>query len=201
MIVYNKPATPVTVTKKGIVQVTNTANGQSLGFLNKNALNAAQYSYTNLQGNALSIQFDVPSTAGATFTNIRITALNGNTGFPLLGLVQGRDDNTAALAVGSYNYVYVAGVNGAPAGSPPQTGTNSYTAVTGTARKFESDVWTLTLATGALAPQWINPDGGKPATVLFGQSTAVYGGGDSAQFLVRYPAPITPLALTFVEQA
>ncbi|KAF2816474.1 WSC-domain-containing protein [Mytilinidion resinicola] len=198
MIVYNKPDTPVTVTKHGIIQVSNSATGASLGYLSKNALNAAQYAYTPLEGNALTIQLDVPTT-GTTAAGLRITALNGNTGFPLLGLVQGRDSTSASLAAGSYNYVYVAGVNGAPAGSVPQSGANSYSAVTGLARSSESDVWTLTLATGALVPQWVNPDGSSPDFALFGQSTAVYGGGDEAQFLAKYPAPVTPLSLTFVE--
>ncbi|KAG8819183.1 hypothetical protein FRC17_010573 [Serendipita sp. 399] len=189
--------TPTFVTYRGRIQVTNTANNVPLGFLAKNLDSVGHYQYTASQNNAMIVTFQAP--LGATsVTRQQLTTVNGASSFPLLGLVQGRDDINGNLATGSYQYVYFASTNPSAPGATPQNGGNSYTAATGTVRTYESSVWNINLVTGAASVQWINTDSSTPTTFLFTQSMVLYGGADPAAFFARYPAPVTNILLTFV---
>lgn len=165
MLVYYKPPVAPIVTKQGIVQVTNAANGAVLGYISKNSFSGAQYRYQPNEVDAMAISFDAPQ--GATsVTQARITSLNADTGFPLLGLIQGRDNTNSDIAAGSFHYGYFGGTNGVAPGTTPQNVGNSYTTASGKQRTSESDVWTIDLVTGAVTAQWINSDGSKLSTFL-----------------------------------
>lgn len=96
-------------------------------------------------------------------------------------------------------YAYLTATAATPPNSTPQTVGNSYTAATNLVRASESAVWTVDLTTGATTPKWTNPDGSTLTVELFIQSTALYSGGDAAQFGVRYPSPLTPYYLSFTD--
>ena len=166
MLVYYKPPAAPIVTLKGILQVTNAANGAILGFLSKNTFSRAQHRYQPDESDALIITFTAPQGARSV-SQARITTLNSDTGFPLLGFVQGRDNTNSDIRPGSYHYGYFAGTNGGAPGAPPQTVGNSYSTVSGLSRTSESDVWTINIATGAVTGQWINTDGSKLLKILF----------------------------------
>lgn len=96
-------------------------------------------------------------------------------------------------------YAYLTATAATPPNSAPQLVGNSYTAVTGLSRASESAVWTVDITTGAMTPKWTNPDGSTPTVELFIQSTALYSGGDAAQFGARYPSPLIPYYLSFTD--
>jgi hypothetical protein len=58
---------------RGIIAVTNTANGQILGYISKNSFNFAQYRYQPTLDDALIVSFSIDS--GVTVVNdVRITS-------------------------------------------------------------------------------------------------------------------------------
>jgi len=196
------PIPSLLTTFRGVIMVTNTANGAVLGYISKNSLGTAQYGYQPLLADALIVTFTLE--LGATmFNNIRIHTENSDLtgGFPLLALVQGRDDSTPDLGPGSFHYAYVAAMAepGSGPGSIPVTSPeNSYSARTGLTRRSSSDVWSYNAISQELVPSWVNSDGSKPTISTFVQGVALYISGDRSAFDARYPAPTSPIAFNFV---
>jgi len=188
---------PVKITHRGIIEVHNAGNGNLLGYISKNLGNGgAQYVYDPSLSNALSVSFDTDQTNSCS--QLDINAVDSNPSWPLLGLVQGRDDSSSDLAPGSYQYLYIAGVAnpGTKPGDTPTQISNSY--FIGSPRTAETAVWTFNSATGALTLQWINTDGSSPNMQTFTQSTGLYASSDMNAFFARYPAPVTPVTYNFV---
>jgi hypothetical protein len=176
------------------IEVTRTSDSALLGYVGTNTIGLGLSQISPI-GNALQVAFTMNSSA--TFaTGLDLLAQNSSTGFANFGLIQGRDDADSFVMPGSFQYLYVSLTNPTPAGSTPQTVGNSYTGAGGISRTSESAVWTIDLTTGSLVPVWTNPDGSTPTLDLFSQSNALYAGGDSAQFLGRYPSPITPYSFS-----
>ncbi|KAF8895506.1 hypothetical protein BD779DRAFT_1466907 [Infundibulicybe gibba] len=193
----SSPSSAPAITKRGYIQVINSANGGVLGYISKNSFSGAQYRYQPELSDALIVKFSVDS-AASSVTNARITSENSDTGFQILSLVQGRDDTNPNIGSGSFHYLYFASSAGTAPGSTPSQVDNSYSAATGTPRAVESDVWSINLSSGSVTAQWINTDSSKPTTQFWTQSTALYAGSDSAAFVARYPSPITTVTLKFV---
>ncbi|CAA7260451.1 unnamed protein product [Cyclocybe aegerita] len=185
------------VTYRGTIEVKRQDNGESLGYVSASTFNGAQYRY-QAQASALIVTVDLPAgqTSGEGLT---LTTENSDTGFPLLGLVQGRDNTNTDIASGSYHYLYLGGVSspGTPPDSAPMTIANSYTSASGLSRASETSVWNLDLATGALSAQWTNTDLSQPEMQYWTQGTALYSGADAAAFSSRYPSPIIRLTYVF----
>ncbi|TFK39516.1 hypothetical protein BDQ12DRAFT_705008 [Crucibulum laeve] len=190
------------VEKRGIIEITNTDNGQVIGYVSKNSFSKAQLRYQPAITDAVTVTFSA-NTGATSLTDARITLVDSDVGagYPLLGLIQGRDDTNANIASRSFHYLYfgAVAVPGTAPNTPGAAVSNSYTGVTGSQRVAESDVWNIDLTTGSITPQWTNTDGSQPATDLFSQGTALYAGGDSAAFLSRYPSPLTHYTLKFIE--
>ncbi|KAJ6527854.1 hypothetical protein DFH09DRAFT_1414008 [Mycena vulgaris] len=109
------------------------------------------------QDGALEVSFLYSPDAA---TQIAVTATNGpNATFPLVG--------ARNLAEGAPSYLFFGGTTTSPPGSPPHAGDNSYTALAGYTRRFESAIWSYRPATQALTAQWVNTDGSMPATHIF----------------------------------
>ncbi|KAH8814554.1 hypothetical protein DL96DRAFT_416441 [Flagelloscypha sp. PMI_526] len=183
----------------GIIEVHNADNGNLIGYISKNLVNGgAQFGYDPSIANALLVSFELP--AGATSGSPQIHNLNSNPDWPLLGLVQGRDDTDSNVKPGSYQYLYIGGVAnpGTQPGDGPTLIDNSY--FIGAARTAETSVWTFDAATGSLTLTWVNEDGTLPDLQVWTQSTGLYAGGDKAAFVARYPAPATSVTYKFVPQ-
>jgi len=190
---------PVKITHAGIVEVHNAANGDLLGYISKNLVNGgAQLGYDPSVANALLVSFQTDSTGSGT--DIDISMGNSNPNWPLLGLIQGRDDTDSNFEAGSYQYGYLGGVSnpGTQPGDRPSLIDNSY--FIGTPRTAETAVWTFNGSSGKLTPVWINEDGTTPALQTWTQSTGLYIGGDQGAFVSRYPAPATAVTYKFVPQ-
>jgi hypothetical protein len=141
---------------------------------------------------ALIVDFTLDGTLG---TRINLDPETYSQGaFPYFGAVEGRDSTSADIAAGSFNYLYLGGTNGTAPGSTAQAG-DYFSTSTGLAKPGESAVWNIDVIAGTLLLQWINTDGSAPPTFLFVQSNHVYGGGDPAAFMSRFPAPVTPVTL------
>ena len=99
MLIYNKPAT---VIHRGILKITDAQSGSLYGYIAANTMAlGAYYAMTSDQNAALIVSFALP--VGATSgSQLRITDENSVTGFPYLGLIEGRDSTSAALALGSF---------------------------------------------------------------------------------------------------
>jgi len=186
---------------RGIIAVTNTANGQILGYISTTSLGHAQYGYESSAANALIVSFDTDADA-IVASAVRMTSENSDIpGFTLVSLVQGREDTSVDFAPGSLNYAYIAGMAepGSASNSVPVTSpANSYTAATGSTRAAISNVWEFNRRTLALTLQWVNSDGSKPTTDSFAQGPALYVGGDQAAFTQRFPATVTGISFILV---
>ncbi|KAF8993774.1 hypothetical protein BDQ17DRAFT_1367883 [Cyathus striatus] len=163
------------VTKRGVLQMTNAANGALVGYVSKSALNGAQFRYQAIS-EACGVQIEME---------------NSNTpGYPLLGFVQGRDNTNVDLASGSFQYVLI---------TPSSSVGNAYTSASNIMRASESDVWSINIVTGDVTAQWINSDSSAPQTMFFSQGSALYAGGDMNSFISKYPSPVIAYTLKFVE--
>jgi len=190
---------PVIITHTGIVEVHNAANGNLLGYIGKNLVNGgAQLGIDPSVANALIISFPTDSTGSGD--DIDISIANSNPSWPLLGLIQGRDDTNSNFEAGSYQYGYLGGVEnpGTQPGDKPTLIGNSY--FIGSPRTAETAVWSFDGPSGDLTPVWINEDGTTPALQTWTQSNGLYIGGDQSAFFARYPAPVTAVTYTFVPQ-
>jgi len=196
------PPPPTTYTiHSGVIEVHNSANGNLLGYIGKNLGNGgAQFVYDPALSNALVVSFQTVQGGPATQTHLDISMQNSNPSWPLLGLVQGRDDTTSDLSSGSYQYLYLGGVDnpGTQPGDKPTSIDNSY--FIGSPRTAETAVWTFFSSNNTLFPQWINTDGTSPVVQQWTQSTGLYSGGDQNAFFARFPAPVTSLYYIFVPQ-
>jgi hypothetical protein len=193
------PPPPVTITRTGVIEVLNANNNNVLGYVSKNLVNGgAQYGYDPSIANALIVSFTTDQSGSGS--DLDISTTNSNPSWPLLGLVQGRDDTDSNFTPGSYEYGYLGGVAnpGTQPGDRPTLIDNSY--FIGSPRTAETAVWTFNSATGTLTPVWINQDGTTPALQTWTQSTGLYIGGDQSAFFARYPAPVTPVTYVFVPQ-
>jgi len=198
----NKPSDLPPQTKKtynGIIEVRNSANDNLLGYIGKNLVNGgAQFGIDSSRDNAVPVSFQTgPSGSGS---QIVISLSNSNPSWPLLGLVQGRDDADSNVKPGSYQYGYLGGVSnpGTQPGAPPTSISNSY--FIGSPRTAETPVWTYDHSHKVLTPVWINQDGTTPAIQTWTQSGGLYFGGDQGAFFSRYPAPVTGVTYKFVSQ-
>lgn len=190
---------PVKITHAGIIEVHDAANGNLLGYIAKNLVNGgAQLGYDPSITNALLVSFQTDSSGSGS--TIDISMANSSPSWPLLGLLQGRDDSDSNFAVGSFQYGYLGGVAnpGTQPGDRPTLIDNSY--FIGSPRTAETAVWTFDGASGKLTPVWINQDGTTPALQTWTQSTGLYIGGDQAAFVARYPAPATAVTYVFVPE-
>lgn len=171
------------------------ANGNLLGYFAKNLVNGgAQAGYDPDIANALLVDFSLP--LGVTTGTVEMTAENMNPSWPLVGLVQGRDDTNSVMAPNSYQYGYVAGTTHTDPNSRPALVDNSY--FIGSPRTAESVVWSVDVLALSVAPVWVNPDGTLPTLEFWTQSTGLYFGGSSQAFFARFPAPITKLTATLI---
>lgn len=141
---------------------------------------------------ALIVDFRLDGTSGS---QIDLSPQNSGQGYPFFGLTEGRDSTSPDIAPGSFNYLYLEGTNGTPAGSTPQLVPNYFAVSTGIAKSSESAIWNIDVNALTLIPVWINSDSSTPTTFVFVQSNHVYAGGDPAAFHARFPAPVTDVTL------
>ncbi|KAG2011299.1 hypothetical protein CC2G_011438 [Coprinopsis cinerea AmutBmut pab1-1] len=133
-------------------------------------------------------------------TNLRVTLPGiAEEDYPLLGLVQGRDNDNGYIGLGSPNYLVLARVDIAGT-EPGSTGStiigNSFSDTTGLPRIAQTDVWKLNRLTGTIVPEWINPDGSSSGPLqLYIQNGVIYAIADIAAFLIHYPQPVIPIFL------
>lgn len=103
VLVYTKPVAPTIVTKRGIIQVLNSANGAVVGFISNSFFSGAQ-SRVQAEANALVITFPVSSSSGSQVSSqlqVTMGPSDASSG-TLLGLIQGRDDTNSIISSGSY---------------------------------------------------------------------------------------------------
>ncbi|KIO29644.1 hypothetical protein M407DRAFT_242524 [Tulasnella calospora MUT 4182] len=194
-----QPSPVPLTTYRGMVRIDKEDGTGTLGYLSAHPFSGAQYRYQPDINDAaiVTFKFDPAQTLGSA-SEFMTENSDIQASFPNLGLVQGRDDTDSNIAAGSFHYLYIAGTTPTSPDATPQAVPNSYTAVTGTARTAESEVWTFNSDTNALTLQWVNTDGSKPTTILFTQSTALYASADPHAFNARYPASIIRVTYTFV---
>lgn len=168
------------------------AAGASLGYVHDDGVyHTPQLGPTST--GAVIVSFTLDGTAG---TQVNLTAENLNeSGFTLFGLVQGRDNTSANIGAGSFNYLYLGGVSATAPGATPQTNGNHFSTSQTLTKASESAVWAIDVTAGTLVPVWVNLDGSTPTTFVFVQTDHVYAGGDPAAFMSRFPAPVTNATL------
>ncbi len=142
---------------------------------------------------ALVVDFTLNGTTG-TAINLTIEGPSLG-GFPLLGLVVGRDSTSSDIASGSANYLYLDPTDSTAAGATPQSVANYFATSSGLSKQSESAVWNIDVNALTIDPAWINTDGSMPTTEVFVQSNHVYAGGDSGAFHTEFPAPVTDATL------
>ncbi|KAJ6595243.1 hypothetical protein DFH09DRAFT_1136487 [Mycena vulgaris] len=161
-----KPPTEVTCN----ILVTDT-NGTEYGYIGA-AFNTKGFygSLQAAQNTALAVSFSYSPSAP---NRLNLRALNGPSAasestFPYLGgIVLGNE--RLALYPGGYTTVYLGGTRETLPFDQPRTfsSDNSFTAISNDGPTFlESPIWRYNPATQALTAQWINPDGGKPETII-----------------------------------
>ncbi|KAJ3522897.1 hypothetical protein NMY22_g11686 [Coprinellus aureogranulatus] len=176
-------------------------NGQLVGYVRNIFINDAQTRTTTIQAEALraTVTFN-PSQA--TPNQVQVTLPTPAVeGYPLLSLVQGRDNTNQNVAAGSFHYLYLAGSSapGSGPGSLGVSGQNTYSYATGVSRISQTDVWTFDRSTGRLIPTWVN-DNSQPVTFdFYAQGTGIYGLVDPSAFGQRYPSPLNGPYYLFVE--
>ncbi|TFK71979.1 hypothetical protein BDN72DRAFT_395134 [Pluteus cervinus] len=181
----------------GVIQVVSTLNSALLGYISGSSLTGAQYRYQPTIATALIVDFNI--NAGVTSADkVRMTAENGETGFPILALIQGQSDTNTNLGALSFEYVYVGGSSGSSPGSTPSNVANSYTSSTGISRASESDVWSIDLNSGIIVPKWVNTDNSLVSLQCWAQSTNLYCGGSEASYISRFGASVTDVTFIFV---
>ncbi|KAJ7122656.1 hypothetical protein C8R43DRAFT_899692 [Mycena crocata] len=192
----NEGSPTPTITLRGRIKVINTANNAVLGYISKNPLSGTLRYQSNM-ADAVTVHFDLPLGA-LTVKKINIAQEDSDI-FPLVGAIQGRDNTSSDIAPGSFHYGYIGGTNECEDvifqlrhSVLPSSGPNSYTAVIGTQRTFESAVWVYDTISKAIIMQWINIDGST-------FSTALYFGGDKAAFQARYSSPVSSIRFSFEE--
>jgi hypothetical protein len=148
---------------------------------------------TSTSAGALIVDFTLNGTSGS---QINLTPENsGEVGYPYFGLVEGRDNTSADIGPGNFNYLYLGNTNGTAPGSTPQFGGNYFSAQTGLSQGSESAAWIIDVNALTLGAAWVNTDSSTPTTSFFVQSNHVYGGGDSTAFHTRFPAPVADVTL------
>jgi len=186
---------PDNIRHRGIIAVKKQSDKSILGYVSSTSLTTGQYRYKDISS-ALVVDFDLPK--NGPNDKLNLFAENAGSGFPLVGLVQGRDDGADTnLAAGSFKYTYLAGTVSTPPGSPALVIPNSYIDTPG--RAAESAIWSFDPVTKILLPLWVNTDKQCPAVQVFVQSTGVYVGGDANAFFKKYPAPVDKVDLVFVQ--
>ena len=146
---------------------------------------------------------------------LTINSQNGIADFTFLGGISGFVSDSPNLASGSTNYAYLGGVTpskytfpfvlpiltvwSAAPRSPPVSAANSFTFATGRQEDVESAIWQVDTANGAVTAQWVNTDGGLPATsiVYYEPEDFLLLSGDAAAFERQYGAS-SVVAVTFV---
>lgn len=194
VIIRQMPSAGPPVTKMGMMQVTNVDTGESVGYISATFLSTGHLGFTTDVAKALEISFVIDSFA-TTATGLRIIMDDSDQSidFPILGLIQGRDNSDDDIGSSSFNYLYLGGVAlpGTASGSIASLMDNTYTNATAISRASETDVWSIDLNTGLITPQWVNEDGTSVTTTeLFSQGTALYAGGNSSAFNEVYSSPI-----------
>lgn len=198
--------------RRGHLQLIRSDTDEPLGFISKRSLNRGQLQFESDPADAVVFNFRADDTStvqrrlrgsSTIFRRLRITIENSNLTDPniLLGLVQGRDDATPDIGIGSFNYLYFAGVS--PPGTAPRAKPtvipNAFTDVTHIKRAVETDIWIVNLSTGLITAQWINTNGSKPKTKFFSQHGRLYAGGDFAAFSSKYGHKVVPFKFKIIE--
>jgi len=197
----NRPdRTSNTISHRGVIQVINSASGAVLGYLASNSMKKAQLHHQpQRDGSVLTVTFKTDGTGSGT--NLDLVMKNSNTGFPLLGLVQGVTDTDSVLSSGSPEFTVLAGVAkpGTTPGSPPADLSSSYSTANGISRTAETAVWTFDSSTGMLSPSWVNPDGSLPTVQSFTQNdNGIYLTGDITAYQATFSTTTSNIAFKFI---
>ncbi|KAL0950406.1 hypothetical protein HGRIS_010363 [Hohenbuehelia grisea] len=145
---------PIATSYSGRIEVRN-KDGDVLGYV-KNWSGSAPISGVNwgASNEELHIQFNIPQTVNDPGP-FDIVVTNPNFASPFyVGVSTG---SPVTLKPGELQALGFSNVPQTPAGSPPMNTGSAYT---------ESRIWTFKKDTKQLIPQYINPDGSKPATVI-----------------------------------
>ncbi|KAJ7122317.1 hypothetical protein C8R44DRAFT_981484 [Mycena epipterygia] len=155
-------------------------NGTNYGYI-KPVLNwrGIYQAFQPTQDGALVVSFSYSDSPNAR-RRLNLRTLNGPTAgtpYPFLGgIVLG--NFRLGLYPGSYSSVPLGGTTDTPPPGLPRVFTkdNSWSAISKDATYVESPIWSYYPDTQRLIAQWINPDGGEPATtMIFGEHTALEG--------------------------
>jgi len=184
-----------TIRHRGVIAVRRQSDNFILGYVSSSSLVNGKYWYNELVF-ALVVHVDLPK--NGPNDQLNLCAENPSSGFPLVGLVQGRDDPDTNLAAGSFRYTYLAGTAPTPPGSPALLVPNSYIGPPGLLpRSAESAIWSFDPVTKVLLPRWINTDKNSLAIEVFVQNagpfirnTGIYVGGDGQAFANQYLAGV-----------
>ncbi|KAH9479788.1 hypothetical protein JR316_0008383 [Psilocybe cubensis] len=189
------------VERTGVVQVFDDSN-ESIGYVSVTTEDGAIYRVDSALMNAAIVTVSSQATsASGTGLRVSVTGSDISARYPLLGLVQGRDNVDANIGFGSYHYLYLAGV-ALPGTSPQDSPTiidNSYNDATELSLAAETDLWEINFSTGTMTTTWVNTNGTPENTVLFVQDGIIYAGGDMDAFANEYSgSSVTGITLKFV---
>ncbi|KAG8752026.1 hypothetical protein FRC14_007434 [Serendipita sp. 396] len=159
MLVYHKPSI---ITHTGVLEVRNKDTDELMGYITKSQYVGLAW-YKAEKNLAAWFSFQARDDA-TSVTQIELTNQVPYGGYPLMGLIQSYRQS-AEITMTNKNTVVVGAVTHTEPGATPQDGANGYAYIA--AEKQESSVWTVDLTTGYVTPQWINPDGSTPPTIMF----------------------------------
>ncbi|KAI9103842.1 hypothetical protein DFS34DRAFT_645891 [Phlyctochytrium arcticum] len=184
--------------RTGHLRITD-SNNNPFGYVDSKTNVFGEFGQTTNFNDRLLVSY-TPSPDGGPI-NIMHTNSDISNAFPYLAGVVGYSSGNDLMS-GSYNYAYFAGAQEATLkNTPAQIGLgNSFIAATGVPKGGETQIWAIS-NTGALSAQWVNTDGGNPATytMFIGSDDVLTLTGDPAVSKATFGSSVQSVALTFVQ--
>ncbi|KAJ7653643.1 hypothetical protein DFH06DRAFT_523995 [Mycena polygramma] len=157
------------VTRKGNI-IVDGSDGTPLGLLSEQMNDFGEYGYLAHLSNpfqVICVAVTYDPDALSTVMDLRvIDPVTDPAGEGFMGGIVGMGSSSSDLGPGNPNYNPIGLVSHTPASSPPVSGANSFSDVTGTPMDIESAIWTFDPSTSALVPHWVNADSSLPPTAL-----------------------------------
>ncbi|KAJ6485328.1 hypothetical protein C8R47DRAFT_1216891 [Mycena vitilis] len=155
------------VTRQGNIIVIG-SDGTPLGLLSEQMNDFGEFGYlASKPFQVICVAFTYDPDAPSVVVDLRVTdPITDPAGEGSMGGIVGIGSSSPDLGPRNPNYNPVGLVSHTPPSSPPVSGANSFSDITGTDTDIESAIWTFDPSTTALVPHWVNTDSSLPPTTL-----------------------------------
>ncbi|KZV88697.1 hypothetical protein EXIGLDRAFT_722423 [Exidia glandulosa HHB12029] len=182
----------------GYIMATETRTGKFVGFVGKQYELFGEYGAVASTRNALKVKI-TGLKKHATTGPIEIHQTNGDKLFTSFGAVAGFASDSATLAPGSSNYLYIAGASSTAPLAAAIEADNSFTEATGQEEAAESAIWFIDSVKNKISAKWVNPDGSVAKTQLayYPDDNVFIAVGDAKAFTEEFGKAV-PVTFTLV---